>query len=521
MKIRSMATVMSSILLAFLFLTGVIIPTDVSAAASGAITKKIMIALPSEPDTLDLNSTKMPGISAPVAENITERLIGISNDGKLVPTGLATSWKISPDGKEVEFTLRKGVMFHSGEPFTAKDVQFSHERGLKNSQTYQRVMRYLDSFAIVDDYRVKFRFKSPDAQFLPSRATPIASKSYYDKVGEDKFLREPVGTGPYKFVKWDPGQYVELKINENYWGEKPAVKEARFVFVKEDTTRVAMLKAKEADMISECPFALVKEVEKAGYRTARLSTHPSVSVQFHTYNPKVPWYDRRVRLAIAMAIDSKSMVSNLFQNIPTNPVRLNTWELGYDKDLKPYPYDPARAKKLLAEAGYPNGFDMPLYYFAGRASGQKETAEAVALYLNAIGIKCKVEGIEAARMIEKVRDWHKSTEAVFAGVATVPTANYPDPTQALEIGFYSQSPIAFYKNPAFDVVLELARGALDDKKRGEMIRRAFRILHEDVASVLLWNNVTVFVTQKNLSFTPTLKGGDAALVLLKNIKPAQ
>ena len=82
-------------------------------------------------------------------------------------------------------------------------------------------------------------------------------------------------------------------------------------------------------------------------------------------------------------------------------------------------------------------------------------------------------------------------------------------------------PSAFYKNPAFDVVLELARGALDDKKRGEMIRRAFRILHEDVASILLWNNVTVFVTQKNLTFTPTLKGGDAALVLLKNIKPAQ
>jgi peptide/nickel transport system substrate-binding protein len=521
MKVKTTTKLVSSILLILVFMLGLAFSSAESATVSGTVQKKIIIALPSEPDTLDLNSTKMPGISAPVAENITERLIGLTNDGKFVPTALATSWKVSPDGKEVEFVLRKGVQFHTGEPFTAKDVQFSHERGLKLSSTYQRTMRYLESFIVVDDYRVKFRFKSPDAQFLPSRATPIESKSYYDKVGEDKFLREPVGTGPYKFVKWDPGQYVELKINENYWGEKPAVKEARFAFVKEDTTRVSMLKAKEADMISECPFMLVKEVEKAGYKTARLSTHPSVSVQFHTYNPKVPWYDKKVRLAIAMAIDSKSMVSNLFQNVPTNPVRLNTWELGYDKDLKPYPYDPAKAKKLLAEAGYPNGFEMPLYYFVGRASGQKETAEAVALYLNAIGIKCKVEGIEAARMIEKVRDWHKSTEAVFAGVATVPTANYPDPTQALEIGFYSQSPIAFYKNPAFDVVLELARGALDDKKRGEMIKRAFRILHEDVASVLLWNNVTVFVTQKNLSFTPTLKGGDAALVLLKNIRPAQ
>jgi peptide/nickel transport system substrate-binding protein len=509
------------ILIIFLFLAGVIMAsTGALAATPGAITKRVIIVVPTEPDTLDLNSTKMNPVSAPVAENITERLMGLTTDGKLIP-GLATSWKISPDGKEVEFTLRKGVTFHNGDLFTARDIQFSHERGLQKSTAYQRSMRYLENFTILDDYRVRFRFKNPDAQFLPSRGTAIESKSYFDKVGEDKFLREPVGTGPYKFVKWDPGQYIELKINENYWGEKPVVKEARFIFVKEDTTRVSMLKAGEADMISECPFALVKEVEKTGYKTARLSTHPSVSVQFHTYNPKVPWYDKRVRLAIALAIDSKTMVANQFQDIPTHPVRLNPWELGYDKDLKPYPYDPARAKKLLAEAGYPNGFEMPLYYFSGRASGQKETAEAVALYLNAIGIRCKVEGIEAIKMIEMVRDWHKSTEAVFAGVATVPTANYPDPTQALEIGFYSQSPISFYKNPAFDVVLEMARGTLDDKKRGEFIKRAFKILHDDVASVLLWNNVTVFAMQKNISFTPTVKGGDAALVLLKDIKPAK
>ena len=308
MKIKTTTNLISSILLIFAFMFGLTVSNSESAAVSGAIKKKIIIVLPSEPDTLDLNSTKMPGISAPIAENITERLIGLTNDGKLVPTGLATSWKVSPDGKEVEFVLRKNVRFHNGDLFTAKDVQFSHERGLKNSQPYQRVMRYLDSFAVLDDYRVRFRFKNPDAQFLPSRGTPVQSKSYYDKVGEDKFFREPVGTGPYKFVKWDPGLAIELKINENYWGEKPVVKEARFNFVREDTTRVSMLKTGEADMISECPFMVVKEVEKAGFKTARQSTHPSVSVQFHTYNPKVPWYDKRVRLAIALAIDSKTMV---------------------------------------------------------------------------------------------------------------------------------------------------------------------------------------------------------------------
>jgi peptide/nickel transport system substrate-binding protein len=522
MKKGTAAALMGSIFFLFLFLAALMVPeisTAAQAPVQAPITKKLVIVTPSEPDTLDLNSTKMDGVVAPIADNMSERLVGITTDGKFVP-GLATSWKVSPDGKEIEFVLRKGVKFHTGESFTAKDVQFSHERAMKNWQGYQRIMRYLESLTVVDDYRVKFRFKEPDSQIIPSRATVIGSKTYFDKVGEEKYVREPVGTGPYKFVKWEPGQYIELKAADTYWGEKPLVREARFQFVKEETTRVSMLKTGEADMILECPFAMVKEVESAGYRTARLSTHPSVSIQFHTFNPKVPWYDKKVRLAIAMAVDNKTMVQNLFQGVPTSPVRINTWELGYDKDLKPYPYDPARAKKLLAEAGYPNGFEMPLYYFTGRASGQKETAEAVALYLNAVGIKTKVEGIEAIKFIEKVREWHKSTDAVYAGVATVPTANYPDPTQALEIGFYSKSPIGVYQNPKLDAVLEKARSTLNDKKRGELIKEGFRIIQDDVATALLWSNVTVYAMQKNISYTPTVKATHA-LVLLKDIKPAK
>ena len=487
-------------------------------APATTISKKIVIVTPSEPDTLDLNSSKMDGVCAPIAENITERLIGITPEGKLIPL-LATSWKVSPNGKEIDFALRKGVKFHSGAPFTAKDVQFSHERGLKSSTTYQRSMRMLESFTVVDDYQVRFRFKTPDAQVLPGRCTPVESKTYYDRVGEEKFLREPVGTGPYRFIKWEPGHYIEVKTYDDYWGIKPAVKEARFAFVKEDTTRVSMLRAGEADMILECPFPLVKEVENAGFRTARLPTHPSTSVQFHTYNPKVPWHDRRVRLAVAYAIDRNAIVTRLFQGIPGLYARLCPWELGYDPELKPYPYDPERAKKLLAEAGYAKGFEMPLYYFAGRASGQKETAEVVALYLNAVGIRCKVQGIEAIKMIELTREWHKSTEAVVAGVTTVPTNNYAEPTQALEIGFYSKSPIGLYRNPEFDAALEKARTTLDDEKRAELIKQAVRILHEDVASVLLWSNVTIYAMNKSVTFTPTVKATHA-LILLKDIKPA-
>jgi peptide/nickel transport system substrate-binding protein len=508
----------STVYLIVICVIGALTVGAADAASSNTITKKIVIAMINEPDTLDLTATKSAMQSRPVAENIMEHLVSLSPDGKYIP-GLATSWEISQDGKEYDFFLRKGVKFHSGDLFTARDVQFSHERSLKYHIAYQRDMRNVESFVVIDDYHVKLKLKVPDALIISTRFVPIASKAYFDRVGEEKFEREVVGTGPYQCVKWELGQYIEVKANENYWGNKPAVKAARFVFVKEDSTRVSMLKTGEADMIVECPFPLVRQLESAGYRTARRPGPPSTSIQFHTYNPKVPWFDKRVRLAIAMAIDSKSMVDNLFQGIPTRPVRLSSWELGYDKDLKHYPYDPAMARRLLAEAGYPNGFDMPLYYSIGRVSGQKETTELVSHSLSAIGIRTKAEGIEIARMLEMVRDWHKSADTIYAGISTLPTAECPDPVIGLETAFLSSSTVSLYKNPALDVLVEKARQTVNEKKRGEIIKQAFKIIHEDVPTVQLWCNVSVYAMQKNIVFTPT-KRSTAALLLLKDILPA-
>ncbi|HEX2966373.1 MAG TPA: ABC transporter substrate-binding protein [Syntrophorhabdaceae bacterium] len=490
---------------------------DVYSAPTPGI-KRVIIAVPSEPDTLDLSNSKI-GTAEAIGANITERLINITPDGKLVP-GLAQSWKVSTDGKDIDYFLRKGVVFHSGDPFTAKDVQFSHERAMKYFQGYQRTMKFLESFTVIDDYHVKFRFKTPDAQVLPNRGTPIGSKTYHDRVGEENYVRQPVGTGPYQFIKWEPGQFIEMKIFENYWGSPPFVKEVRFIFIGEDTTRVSKLMAGEVDMIVDCPFPKVNEVEKAGFVTARMPTHPTVSIQFHTYNPKVPWYDRRVRMAIAMAIDRKTIVNNLFQGIPNMYPRLCPWELGYDAGITAYPYDPQKAKKLLAEAGYPKGFDMPLYYFMGRISGQKETTEAVALYLNNIGIRVKIEGLEAVRFIEKVREWHKSTDTIFAGVATVPLSGYPEPTQALEIAYFSESAISLYKNLKFDEILNKARIVLDNKKRAVLIKDAVRLIHEDVATIPIWSNVTIFATKKDISYKPTRNVANA-IVFVKNIEKAR
>jgi len=501
--------------IAVIFLLNISLLGAANAAPQPKLSQRVTIAMMAEPDTLDPTTTRYSVTSNPITNNIFERLVDLTPDGKFVP-GIA-SWEVSPDGKVVEFTLRKGIKFQSGDPLTTKDVEFSHNRALKTNPSHQRAMRNLDRFEIVDDYKCKFIFKEPDVLFLPTRPLTIVSKSYYDKVGEDEFVNKPVGTGPYKFVAWKQGEYIDIEANENYWGNKPPVKQARFRFIKEDTTRVAMLKAGEVDIIMSVPYPLVKEVEAAGFKTARLPTHPPTSIQFHNANPEVPWYDKRVRLAIAHAIDGDSIVKNLFQGIPGRYARLSPGEIGYDPDLKPYPYDPQKSKQLLTEAGYPKGFEMPLYYFAARVAGQKETAEAVSLYLAAIGIACKVQGIEAAQMLDKVRAWHDDPKAMYVGLSTVPMAHLPEPTEALNTGYYSKQRMAVYFNSELDSLIEKIQATIDNTKRGELIKQALRMIHEDVATIQIFTATDVYAMKSNIEFTPTKKNREP-LMLIKDIR---
>jgi peptide/nickel transport system substrate-binding protein len=512
---RKKGLIIFSYVIGVFFLLNISLLASADAAPQSNPSQKVTIAMMAEPDTVDPTISRYGVTSNPINDNIIERLVDLTPDGKFVP-GIA-SWQVSPDGKVVEFTLRKGIKFQNGDPLTTKDVEFSHNRALKTNPTHQRAMRNLDRFEIVDDYKCKFIFKQPDVLFLPTRTLHIVSKSYYDRVGEDEFAKKPIGTGPYKFVAWKQGEYIDIEANENYWGTKPPVKQARFRFIKEDTTRVAMLKAREVDIIMSVPYPLVKEVEASGFKTIRLPTHPSTSIQFHNANPEVPWYDKRVRLAIAHAIDGDSIVKNLFQGIPGRYAKLSPGELGYDPDLKPYPFDPKKSKELLTQAGYPKGFEMPLYYFAGRIAGQKETAEAVSLYLSAVGIACKVQGIEGAQMLDKVRAWHDDPKAVFVGLTTVPMAHLPEPTEALNTAYYSKQRMAVYFNSELDSLIEKIQATMDNTKRGELIKQALRIIHEDVATIQIFMATDVYAMKPNIEFTPTKKNREP-LMLIKDVR---
>jgi peptide/nickel transport system substrate-binding protein len=463
----------------------------------------LVIATSQEPDNIDVSQTRNPPIVAPTLLNIVEPLFDLKSNGDVVP-GMA-AYQISDDGRMVEFKLRPGVKFHNGDPVTAADIEFSNKRLLEKDVNYARDMRSFDRTEVVDAQTIRFYFKQPSVIFFKNRGLKIMSKTYFDRVGEAAFARSPIGTGPYKFVAYEPGQYLDLAANEDYWGGAPPVKKVRFVFIKEDSTRVAKLKAGEVDIIMNTPFGEVAQLQKAGFKTESTGVNPSVSLFFAPQNKALPWSDVRVRRAIAEAIDADAIVKGLLYGVPKRYAALSPGEVGYDPDLPLFKYDPAAAKKLLAEAGHPNGFNMRLYYLSSSYTGVKETAEAVALYLKAVGINADVQGYDAPKMMEMIRQQHNNPEQNWVGVWPMFTAHTPEPTVGIGLAFYSKSPFALYNNPTLDEIYEKAAATLDDGKRGELIKQAYRLLTDDVEVAQIWSNISTHAMKPNIDYKPATR----------------
>jgi peptide/nickel transport system substrate-binding protein len=469
-------------------------------SASG---KKLIVTIDSEPARID--PTLAEGAAATqVLENCAEYLIQKTPNGKLIP-GLATSWKISPDGKAIEFTLRKGVKFHNGDPLTVRDVQFSFERMQTKNPTAKSRLRHVDKFEIIDDDHFKFNFKQPDVTFIPYRGPGmIVSKTYYDKVGEEQFIRQPIGTGPYRLTRYAPGEYIDLERFEGYWGPKPSIKEARLQFVPEETTRVAKLMAGEVDLIENVPYPSLNSIEKnPDFKVIRLATnHPTQAITFNTKNPKTPWFDKRVRLAMAYAIDCDGIRKMIASGIPNRWAFLAPGEIGYDPSLKPYPYDPKKARELLAEAGYPNGFEFNLYWLlGGRGSMQSEVSQAVAGYLAAVGLNPVLIGEEfAAGRARRSASKGANAEYILLGVAA--RAGGVDPTQFLDMSYGTTGGNSVYSNAEFDKIIAQALATLDDTKRAELIKRVVRITYDDIAAIPIFNAVSLYAMKKNIDFKP-------------------
>lgn len=466
----------------------------------------LRIAMNADPDVLDMTQSTNPPQGLATLSNVYEGLWGFNPDGTK-RAGLVTSTDVSPDGKTITLHLRHGVKFSSGDPFTSKDVLWSHERMMKKTWFYPGFARFIDHMEAPDDYTVVVKMKQVDAQFLALPALIIASKTYYDRVGEKEFAARPAGTGPYKIVNYKPGQHLDLATWDGAWDTKPQVHSAHFVFIQDDNTRVAKLRAGEVDMIMATPYSVYDELKKAGFTEVKLPVHPTQSVQFALINKHTPWADVRVREAMAYAIDKNAIVKGLLHGVPTDYPRLMPDELGYDPKLKDYKYDPAKARQLMNEAGYANGFNMPLYVSTGVYFGTQETAEAVALYLKQnLNITTKMQGIQLIQLLQLIGRMAKDPNGEYVSVAGLPVANLPTPLEGVSLAYYGKAPFALYHDDVMDALYEKADGTLDPKEQGVLIKEMMAREQQELQTITLWQYVDVYAMRKGVTYRPGIHG---------------
>src|ERR1700687_1251736 len=350
-------------------------PVYATAAPSGQMTWAMHISL--APTFFDPSET--PGVLAPfmVLYALHDGLVKPMPGNAMAPS-LAESWTATKDGLVYEFVLRKGVVFHNGDPFTAEDVKFSFER--YRGAAAQPLTQKVSAGEIVDPYRVRFRLKQPWPDFLTFYATPatgaawIVPKKYVEKVGDEGFKKAPVGAGPYKFVAFKPGVELVMEAHERYWRKTPIVKTLVFRVIPDESTRLAALTRGEVDVAYSITGPLAEEVK----RTPALRLVPTYFL-FTTWlvfpdqwDPRSPWHDRRVRLAANLAIDRAGINQAVYLGLSKLSYSFIPQGMEYFWSPPPYPYDPKRARALLAEAGYPNGFET------GDLSGDTIYAVAIA-----------------------------------------------------------------------------------------------------------------------------------------------
>ena len=408
--------------------------------------------------------------------------------GKDMAPCLAESWRESPDGLTYEFKLREGLKFHNGDPFTAEDVKFSFQRykGVSAKLLHDRVK----TVEIIDPHRVRFVLHKPWPDFLVFYATPatgaawIVPKKYIEKVGEDGFKRQPVGLGPYRFLRMNPGVDLMLEANEQYWRKKPSVKRVLIKGVPDRTTRLAMLKTGEADigyLMIGVEAATIKADSKL--RLAQVVPPASWWLEFpEQWNPKSFWHDRRVRLAANLAMDKQALneAERLGYSRLTGSMIPSVMDFALR--IEPYPYDPAQAKRLLAEAGYPNGFDAgdltPLPPFT-------TFGEAVANDLAAVGIRTRLRTMERVTFMESWRA--KKLQGVILTVTGAPG----NAATRLEAFVASTGPYAYGGYPNIDDLIFQQAQERDRKKREALLHQIQRLMHERVMHAPIFEPATL------------------------------
>ncbi|MCW2240519.1 ABC transporter substrate-binding protein [Azospirillum canadense] len=432
-----------------------------------------------------------------VSMHIHENLVNFDQNGELKPE-LAESWSVSDDRLTWTFNLRKGVTFHDGTPFNAEAVKQSFERILDPATASPRrsIASVISAVKVIDEYTVALITDKPFAP-LPSQVSMfnLAIVGPAAKTPGADYARKPVGTGPFKFAAWQVGEKITLVRNEAYWGPKPAIERIEFRVVPEDSARVLQLMSGEADVIANVPPAMlpqlksssaVKVIQETSFRTVLLGVNNKIK----------PFDDLRVRQALAHAIDTSSLVKGVLRGIPKHGGGIEAPDIpGARKDLPPYAHDTAKARRLLAEAGYPNGFSTTLMTPTGRFMNDRQLAEAIQAQAREVGIDIKIEAPEWATYNTLL---NKREVPLFLSTKGNPTG---DLDLTMHLVAHSAGQMNFYnwKNPKADQLIETQRGTTDREQRYALLSEIQQSFYDEVPAIVLFYDAQLYAARSNVT----------------------
>lgn len=461
-----------------LALTGVWLAGPATAAPRGTLT----IAQGIDADTLDPQVTSSSAVWS-ITLNVFDTLITRDREGRLRPAQ-ATSWKSLGD-TTWEVKLRPGVRFHNGEPLDAEAVRFSLMRALDPAvkSVFASSLNTIARVEVVDPLTVRIVTRAPDP-ILPSRLSmqqgQILPPRYAAEQGTRGLARRPVGAGPYRFVSWQKDEAIVLEAVADHWR---APKIARVVFrpIPEGASRVAALKTGAVDLTAHVPPADFPGIQR-GERTVgiEVTSNRAFLLNLDTLAFK-PFQDRRVRQAMNLAVDRAAIVKNTLAGFG-RPLASSVIPeaFGHNPGLKPYPYDPERARKLLAEAGYAGGFEAGYDTTIGRYPQDKEIAEVVAGQLARVGVRVTVHGFEWGAFYDGVKA-KKRAPIHDIGMST----ELFDADNTFSLHFKAGTIWSRWNHPEFDRLVEAARTTLDPKVRQEALWKAGQIQHDEAPMIFL------------------------------------
>jgi peptide/nickel transport system substrate-binding protein len=463
------------IFVCFILFAVLVLTTIVHAQQKPVYGGSLVIAQGVEPPGLDPTTATSAAIPRVVYSNVLEGLLKIDRDGKIVPA-LAIDVKTSKDGKEYTFRLKKGVRFHDGKVLDAEDAKFSIERMMDPKTAAPNIAYYRDieTIQVVDSHTVKITLKNVNGMLLFNLARP--DSIIVHKQAVDKLKTAPVGTGPFKFVEWVRGDRVTLaKFDDYHRKGGPYLDKVTFKFIGDASAQIASLKAGDVDVIAydvspENALLLEKDPK---YKV--LNGYTTTEVVLSTNNSRKPFTDVRVRRAMAYAIDRNALIKGAMSGYGT-PIgsHMDPGNPYYVDLTSTYPYNPEKAKQLLAEAGYTNGFEavikLPERFAYARRSG-----EIIADMLSHVGIRLKIE----------LTEWGQWIDRVFKnGDFDLTVIGHAEP---FDINIYANPKYYFrYDSARFQETLKKAETEANPKAQRELYVACQKILAEDAVNGFLF-----------------------------------